>query len=51
MNKEKILKQIENIEQLSADMKYKVKNMNDFDLKNQIYSIKEWLKKIEKEVK
>lgn len=49
-NLEKILKEIDNIEQLGANMRYKVNNGN-LDLKVQIESIREWLKSIERRIK
>lgn len=42
-NLEKILKEIDNIEQLSADMRYKVNN-NNLDLEVELVSIEEWVK-------
>lgn len=47
---EKLLKMIDNIEQLGADMRYKVNN-NNLDLKVEMNSIKEWLKSIERLLK
>jgi len=49
-NIEKLLKEIDNIEQLAADMRYKVNNDN-LDLNIEIESIKEWLKSIERRLK
>ena len=46
----KLLKYIDNIEQLGADMRFKVNN-NRYDLEIEINSIKEWLKDIEKLLK
>lgn len=49
-NLEKLLNEIDNVEQLSSDMRYKVNNGN-LDLKIQIESIREWLKSIERRLK
>lgn len=49
-NLEKLLKEIDNVEQLSADMRYKVNNDN-LDLQVEIESIREWLKSIERHIK
>ena len=49
-NLEKLLKEIYNVEQLGADMRYKVNN-NNLDLQVEIESIREWLKSIEKHIK
>lgn len=49
-NLEKLLKEIYNVEQLGADMRYKVNNDN-LDLQVEIESIREWLKSIEKHIK
>lgn len=48
-NLEKILKEIDNVEQLGADMRYKINN-NNLDLQVEIESIREWLKSIEKRI-
>ena len=47
---EKLYKEIDNIEQLGADMRYKVNNDN-LDLEQEIESIKNWLKSIERRTK
>ena len=48
---ENIVKEyINNIEQLSADLRYKVNN-NNYDLKVELESIKEWVKLIERRIK
>lgn len=49
-NLEKILKEIDKVEQLGADMRYKVNNDN-LDLQVEIESIREWLKSIERRIK
>ena len=49
-NLEKLLKEIDNVGQLSADMRYKVNNDN-LDLQVEIESIREWLKSIERHTK
>lgn len=49
-NLEKLLKEIDNVGQLSADMRYKVNNDN-LDLQVEIESIREWLKNIERHIK
>lgn len=49
-NLEKLLKEIDNVGQLSADMRYKVNNDN-LDLQVEIESIREWLKSIERHIK
>lgn len=49
-NIEKLLKEIDNIEQLGADMRYKVNN-NDLDLKIEIESIRNWLVSIERRLR
>ena len=49
-NLEKLLKEIDNVEQLGADMKYKANNGN-LDLQVEIESIREWLKSIERRIK
>lgn len=49
-NIEKLLKEIDNIEQLGADMRYKVNN-NDLDLKTEIESIRNWLVSIERRLR
>lgn len=49
-NIEKLLKEIDNIEQLGADMRYKVNN-NDLDLKVEIESIRNWLISIERRLR
>lgn len=49
-NLEKLLQEIDNIEQLGADMRYKVNNDN-LDLEVEIESIREWLKSIERRLK
>ena len=46
----KLYKEIDNIEQLGADMRYKVNNDN-LDLEQEIESIKNWLKSIERRIK
>lgn len=50
INLEKLLKEIDNVGQLSADMRYKVNNDN-LDLQVEIESIREWLKSIERHIK
>ena len=50
MKKEKLLIYIENISQLSADMRFMVNNDN-LDLQVKIESIENWLKDIKKELK
>lgn len=47
---EKLLKEIDNVVQLSADMRYKVNNDN-LDLQVERESIREWLKSIERHTK
>ena len=47
---EKLLKEIDNVGQLSADMRYEVNNDN-LDLQVEIESIREWLKSIERHTK
>lgn len=47
---EKLLKEIDNVGQLSADMRYKVNNDN-LDLQVEIESIRELLKNIERHTK
>ena len=49
-NIEKILKEIDNIEQLSADMRYKVNN-DKLDLEIELSSIEEWIKSIRRKLK
>ena len=49
-NLEKLLKKIDNVEQLGANMRYKVNNDN-LDLQVEIESIREWLKSIERRIK
>ena len=49
-NLEKLLKEIDNVGQLSADMRYKVNNDN-LDLQVEIESIRELLKNIERHTK
>ena len=49
-NLEKLLKEIDNVGQLGADMRYKVNNDN-LDLQVEIESIREWLKSIERRIK
>ena len=49
-NLEKLLKEIDNVEQLGTDMRYKVNNDN-LDLQVEIESIREWLKSIERRIK
>lgn len=49
-NLEKLLKEIDNVGQLSADMRYKVNNDN-LDLQVERESIREWLKSIERHTK
>lgn len=49
-NLEKLLKEIDNVGQLSADIRYKVNNDN-LDLQVEIESIREWLKSIERHIK
>ena len=49
-NIEKILKEIDNIEQLGADMRYKVNN-DDLDLEVELESINEWVKSLKRRIK
>ena len=49
-NLEKILKEIDNIEQLSADMRYKVNN-NNLDLEVELVSIEDWVKSLKRRLK
>ena len=49
-NMEKILKEIGNIEQLGADMRYKVNNDN-LDLQVELESINEWVKSLKRRIK
>lgn len=49
-NMEKILKEINNIEQLGADMRYKVNNGN-LDLEIELESINEWVKSLKRRIK
>lgn len=49
-NMEKILKEIDNIEQLGADMRYKVNNDN-LDLEVELESINEWVKSLKRRIK
>lgn len=49
-NLDKILKEIDNIEQLSADMRYKVNN-NNLDLEVELVSIEEWVKSLKRRLK
>lgn len=49
-NLEQLKKEIDNIEQLGADMRYKTNNDN-LDLKVEIESIRNWLKSIERRLK
>ena len=49
-NMEKILKEIDNIEQLGADMRYKVNN-NNLDLEVELESINEWVKSLKRRIK
>lgn len=49
-NMEKILKEIGNIEQLGADMRYKVNNDN-LDLEVELESINEWVKSLKRRIK
>ena len=49
-NLDKLLKEIDNIEQLASDMRYKVNN-DRLDLEVEIESIREWLKSIERRLK
>ena len=49
-NLEKLLKEIDNVEQLGADMRYKANNDN-LNLQVEIESIREWLKSIERRIK
>lgn len=49
-NMEKILKEIDNIEQLGADMRYKVNNDN-LDLEVKLESINEWVKSLKRRIK
>ena len=46
---EKVLKEIDNIEQLGADMRYKVNN-NNLDLEIELESIENWVKSIRKKI-
>ena len=50
MEIEKILKEIDNIERLSADLRFKVNNDN-LDLETQLISIEEWVKSIRNRLK
>lgn len=47
---DKILKEIDNIEQLGADLRYKVNN-NNLDLEIELKSIEEWIKSIRRRLK
>ena len=49
-NLEKILKEIDNIEQLGADMRYKVNN-NNLDLEVELESISNWVKSLKRRIK
>ena len=49
-NMDKILKEIDNIEQLGADMRYKVNN-DDLDLEVELESINEWVKSLKRRIK
>lgn len=49
-NLEKILKEIDNIEQLGADMRYKVNNGN-LDLEIELESISNWVKSLKRRIK
>lgn len=49
-NMEKILKEIDNIEQLGADMRYKINNGN-LDLEIELESINEWVKSLKRRIK
>ena len=49
-NLEKILKEIDNIEQLGADMRYKVNN-NNLDLEVELESINNWVKSLKRRIK
>lgn len=49
-NMEKILEEINNIEQLGADMRYKVNNGN-LDLEVEFESINEWIKSLKRRIK
>lgn len=49
-NMEKNLKEIDNIEQLGADMRYKVNNDN-LDLEVELESINEWVKSLKRRIK
>ena len=49
-NIENILKEIDNIEQLGADMRYKVNN-DDLDLEVELESINEWVKSLKRRIK
>jgi len=49
-NMEKILKEIDNIEQLGADMRYKINNDN-LDLEVELESINEWVKSLKRRIK
>lgn len=49
-NLEKILKEIDNIEQLGADMRYKVNNDN-LDLEVELESISNWVKSLKRRIK
>ena len=48
-NIEKILEEIDNIERLSADMRYKINNDN-LDLEVQLTSVIEWVKSIKRRI-
>ncbi len=49
-NLDKILKEIDNIEQLGADMRYKVNN-DILDIETELISVVEWAKSIRRRVK
>lgn len=49
-NLDKLLKEIDNIEQLASDMRYKVNN-NRLDLDIELVSINEWVKSIKRRLK
>ena len=49
-NLDKILKEIDNIEQLEADMRYKVNN-DILDIETELISVVEWAKSIRRRVK
>lgn len=49
-NLDKILKEIDNIEQLGADMRYKVNN-DRLDIETELISVVEWAKSIRRRVK